>query len=367
MAFLRRSFLFACLVSAGTFAPAADDEKKAAPPSEADIRKLIADQQAAQKKALEDVDKLATHRLLREVKIESKDGKQKMQTLATDEKGTIFALVAPPRGFNSPDAKAAGEIQVMDADGKALETIAIPFHAHSLNVAPDGSLFVAGDGKVARFGKDRKQIGATVELPHIAELLKGSDALKEKAEKQVKAQKDNFANTVRQFKERLEKLEAKKPEELTKTEAAQLKNLKQNIESFKQTEKHYETITVESVLQGMMGRLRIINGIAASEKDVFIVCGETEGYGFAIWRLDTDLAHPKKIMTGVSGCCGQMDIQCCGGDLLVAENTKHRFAKYDREGKELATGGKRGKETEPGCFGGCCNPMNVKAPAAATS
>jgi hypothetical protein len=72
-----------------------------------------------------------------------------------------------------------------------------------------------------------------------------------------------------------------------------------------------------------------------------------------------DFKDAKKVMGSVSGCCGQMDIQCCGSDLLVAENTKHRFAKYDRDGKEIATGGKRGKETDPGCFGGCCNPMNV--------
>jgi hypothetical protein len=54
-------------------------------------------------------------------------------------------------------------------------------------------------------------------------------------------------------------------------------------------------------------------------------------------------------------------VQCCSNDIIVAENTRHRFAKYDRDGKELVTGGKRGKETEPGCFGGCCNPMNVRS------
>ena len=74
-----------------------------------------------------------------------------------------------------------------------------------------------------------------------------------------------------------------------------------------------------------------------------------------------DLTNAKKITANISGCCGQMDVQCCGDDIVVAENTKHRFARYDRDGKELAAGGKRGKETDPGCFGGCCNPMNVKA------
>ncbi|MFQ3593377.1 MAG: hypothetical protein SNJ82_09370, partial [Gemmataceae bacterium] len=37
--------------------------------------------------------------------------------------------------------------------------------------------------------------------------------------------------------------------------------------------------------------------------------------------------------------------------------------RYDREGKEIARHGKRGQDTDPECFGGCCNPMNLRANA----
>ena len=360
MNFLKRSLLFGCLFAAVAGARA-DDEKQNDQPTEQDIQKLIAEQQKQIQKALDEAGKLATHQLHKEVKVTSKDGKMMLQTLTSDSAGTIYALVAPPRGFSAPNTKATSEVHLLDQDGKELETLTIPFHAHSVNVGPNGVLYVAGDGKIARFGKDHKPMGEPVELQHITELLKDTTALKAKAEKQLKAQKDSFKEMVKQYKDRVDKIEAKKTEDRTKTEIAQLKSLTQVLESFKQSEKYYDTMTVDSILKDMTDRLRVINGIAVNEKDVFIVCGETEGYGFAIWRLESDLKNPKKIMSGVSGCCGQMDIQCCEKDLLVAQNTQHRFAKYDRDGKELASGGKRGKETEPGCFGGCCNPMNVRS------
>jgi hypothetical protein len=125
-------------------------------------------------------------------------------------------------------------------------------------------------------------------------------------------------------------------------------------------EKEQSKRTVEQVLDDMTGRVRVTNGLAVSEKDVFVACGDTQGYGYSIWRLTHDLKEPKKILGEIGGCCGQMDIQCHGPDVLVAENTKHQFARYDRDGKKLGAFGKRGSDTDPTCFGGCCNPMNIR-------
>ena len=102
-----------------------------------------------------------------------------------------------------------------------------------------------------------------------------------------------------------------------------------------------------------------VNAIAVSEKDVFVACSETKGYGFAVWRLDRDLGEPKKIVEGLRGCCGQMDIQAHGGDLYVAENARKRVVRYDRNGKELAAWGESERQGVVG-FGSCCNPMNIR-------
>lgn len=310
-------------------------------------------------KARKEIGKIGSHEQVKAISVSGQIPGSGLQTLTVDSRGQVLGLVAPPRQGRSV-GQVQSEIHVLDPDGVKVAVWTIPFHAHSLNCGPDGTTYVAGDAKIAKFDSQGKQLGDALELPHIADLLKDKKGLRERAEKQVKAQKESFANSTKQFKERLAKLEAKKDEDRTKSEKAQITQYKQILDSFKETEKYYESLTPESVMEGLVSRLRIINGVAISEKDVFLACGESEGYGYSVWRMDTDLKNPKRILSNIGGCCGQMDIQCCGEDILVAENTKHQFAKYDRFGKEIGRFGKNGKETEPGCFGGCCNPMNVR-------
>lgn len=326
---------------------------------ERDFQKSLKAAQAAAEKA-------ASHKLHKEVKLSGKNGNS-LQTLAVDPAGRVLALVAQPRGFSSSKKDVTSEVHVLDQDGKEVGVWTVNFHANAVNAGPDGTVYVAGDGKLAKFTKDGKPIGEVTELTFIKDMTKDTAKLKELAEKQLKLQKESFEKMVVQYKDRLAKLEEKEKkakeagEELSKTDKAQLKQFSQIVESLKQSEKFQNTQTVDQIVQSVLGRVRIINSISVNEKEMFIVCGENEGYGFGLWRMDLDLKNAKKITANMSGCCGQMDVQCCGDDVLVAENTRHRFAKYDRAGKELATGGKRGSETEPGCFGGCCNPMNVKA------
>lgn len=319
---------------------------------------LLGDPQ--EKKARETVAKVGTHTQVKAVGLRSKKGGMSLQTLTVDPEGNALALLALPRQ-QSKAKDAFSEIHKIDGQGKTLAVWTVPFHVHSLNCSKDGTLFLAGDGKVAKMGPDGKLIGSVQELPHISSLLKDQKALKAKAEKMVKDQKDSFAASVKTFKDRLDVLEKKKEEDLTKTEKAQLRQYKEIVKSYKESESYYNSLTPESVMADLTSRLRIINGVAVSDKDLFLACGEAEGYGYSIWRMDHSLSNPIRVLSNIGGCCGQMDIQCCGEDLLVAENTKHQFAKYDRFGKEMGRYGRNGKETEPGCFGGCCNPMNVRS------
>jgi hypothetical protein len=180
--------------------------------------------------------------------------------------------------------------------------------------------------------------------------------LKREKEQMVQA----YANARKSITEQLKKIEDKKPEERTKTEERQIEQFKNIIKQYEKFENEYKSRTVEQVLEQMTGRMRVVNGMAVSEKDVFIACGDV-GYGYAVWRFDADLKTAKQILSEIGGCCGQMDIQCHGPDVLVAENTKHQFTRYDREGKKIGSFGKRGLDTDPACFGGCCNPMNLRA------
>ena len=354
----RFTFLLAvaCVVAAGPRLAAQDDA--------ADIAKAQREYEAQQAKVRAELAKKATHEQTAEIKVDGANGAA-LQTLCLGADGKVFALVAPPRGFSAPAKGATGEVKVYSADGKLEASWKLDFAAHSLNAGPDGTVYVAGDARVARFGKDGKAVGAPAELSYITDLLKDKDALRAKAEVSLKREKElmakSMADAKKQFAEQVAKLEAKAEADRTKTEQRQLSQYKSILKSYEQNENFYAKRTVEDVMSGLIGRLRIVNGIAVSESHVFVACGEAEGYGYAVWRMDRELKNAKQILSGIGGCCGQMDIQVQGGDLLVAENTRHQFARYDRDGKKLGSFGRRGQDTDPACFGGCCNPMNVRA------
>lgn len=385
MRYASRLFLSAAVAVAGTFA-IADDVKPSTAAKKADDRKvekkddkkkeekkqLTEEEQAeleykkyleAQAKALAEMAKLASHEQTVEVRVVGSDNKTRLQTLTMTADNRVLALVATPRGFGAPLKNAKAEVQSFDLSGKKLDTWPLSFHAHSIGAAADGTVYVAGNGMVARFDKAGKPIGEAEELPHITELFKDKEALRKKAEEQLKKEKEQnavmFKQIIKQSEDRIKKLEAVKPEERTKSQSQQLKQAQMLLTTYQNMEKEGNSRTVEQVIANMTGRVRIINSIAVSEKDVFIACGETAGWGYVVWRFDRDMKNPCQILKGLGGCCGQMDVQISGSDIIVAENTKHQFARYDREGKKLGSYGKRGTDTDPAAFGSCCNPMNT--------
>ena len=106
-------------------------------------------------------------------------------------------------------------------------------------------------------------------------------------------------------------------------------------------------------------RKRAVTGIAATKQDLFVACPAVEGYGYCVWRMDHDLGNPVRIADGLRGCCGQLDIQAYDGDVYVAENSRMRVVRYDRDGEEISSWGKKARKDIVG-FGSCCNPMNLR-------
>lgn len=304
-----------------------------------------------------------THKVVASVDVKGEKGLT-LQTICLDGKGRVVGLVAPPKPYGPPVKGATAEVHVFDADGKPVKNWKVDFHATAVNAGPDGYIYVAGDAKIAKFDSDGKQVGETAELPHVAAIMKDKEGLKAKAEAQLKREKEQmvqvYANARKSVAEQIKQIEDKKPEDRSKTEERQLEQFKSILKQYEKIENDYKSRTVEQVIEAMTGRMRVANGMAVSEKDVFVACGDV-GYGYAVWRFSKDLKDPKQILTEIGGCCGQMDIQCHGPDVLVAENTKKQFARYDREGKKLGAYGKGGPDTDPKCFGSCCNPMNIRA------
>ena len=72
----------------------------------------------------------------------------KLQTLAVGPDGMVYALLGSDRyGQKVPK----GEIQVYDATGQKVRGWKVDFQGQAINCASDGTVYVAGDGKLAVF------------------------------------------------------------------------------------------------------------------------------------------------------------------------------------------------------------------------
>ena len=301
----------------------------------------------------------ASHEQVAAVEVRGKSGST-LQTLAATPDGKIVGLVAPPRNAAigvAGKGRSSSEVCVLDSEGKELARWTLSFTGQAIGVGPDGTIYVAGDGRLAKYDAAGKLL-ADGDVPHLAEVLKDKDALRKKAEEQLKQEQASFLNSKKLYEQIVRQLEENK--ERTPTEESQLKSYKTYLENFDTQAAARNTRKLDDVVKQITGRLRTINGIAPTEKDVYIACGELVGFGFAIWRMDADLTNPTRVLGPVSGCCGQMDIQASGDHFYLSENTKKRVAQYDRQGKLVSSFGKSGRASEGLSFGGCCNPMNCR-------
>lgn len=323
----------------------------------------------------------ATHKQKTIVTVVSPGSREKLEDFCIDAKGRILALLGPADANQFavpvPDAEsvkkaapeAVSEVRVYAADGKLVEQWPVGFTGQAINTAPDGTILIGGDGKVARFSADGKRL-YEAESPQMTYISKNPDDMRERAEEQLKSDRLLYADQLKQFEEQLAELKAtkkdeKKPADKPKPaegeEAVQFgeQQLEQIVNSYKSMVQNLEKKTVDQVLQEVLARAKRTHSITASDKDVFVSCPALAGYGFGVWRTDEKFGQAKEIVKSLSGCCGQMDVQCCNGELYVCENSRHRVLRFDRNGKQIAQFGKRDRTGEGENFGGCCNPMNL--------
>jgi hypothetical protein len=108
----------------------------------------------------------------------------------------------------------------------------------------------------------------------------------------------------------------------------------------------------------MTDRKARIASISTDGSFIYVAVPALVGYGFEVWKMDGEFESGEKIVSGLRGCCSQMDVQACQNGIFVAENSRHRVVHYDRDGKEVTAWGQRDRKGVDG-FTSCCNPMNV--------
>lgn len=331
-----------------------------------------------------------THTQATYIKVKAGTTGHSLQTFCLGMNGNVLAVVGPPRyfapGSNAAKASRTGTVQAFDSAGELLRSWKVPFAPQAINVGPEGTVYVAGDGRIARFDADGKLLG-NQELPHIAAITSDTDELRKQAEQQLEQSKKQYTSILKQYETQRDRLiqrekeqaeqekklaerkktqgdktpdAAKQPRRRTRSPQFAKAQFDVQIQAFQEQLQKLNDTSVDSMVEQMVRNLKAVNALAISDKDVFVVCRQLKGYGYSIWRMTPDLDEPKEIVTGLSGCCGQMDIQCHNGEVWAAENSKHRLCAFDRDGKRLASWGKSDRNGAGECFGGCCNPMNLR-------
>ncbi|QDV19180.1 SMP-30/Gluconolaconase/LRE-like region [Gimesia panareensis] len=255
-----------------------------------------------------------------------------------------------------------GEIRVFDPDGKLLETWKVPIGPEAINVDEDGTVYVAGSGKLLKLDSHGK-ILVTKEAPH-AKAVKASNAkLREQVVQQMKSRSSAVSSMIPRLENMIKQLKDK-DKKLTEQDEKRIVSYERILKQYKlmakaeEKQKEPTDAQIDAQVAAMSKRKMRVSSLSANEKEIFIACSAIKGYGYDVWRMDKDFGNPSVVVTGLRGCCGQMDVQCCEDGIFVAENSRHRVNHYDRTGKLLKHWGKRDRNGVEG-FGSCCNPMNV--------
>jgi hypothetical protein len=390
---MRRLPIFLSIAASGLVVP---ETTRAADPPAASV--TISFGLAAPAEAAPEASKQPTsHREASRVVLRDKKNSRNLQTFCIGPDGRLFGVVAKSF-YDGAESAEGGEIRVLDASGKETATWTTKFTPQRIAAAPDGSIFIGGSGRLLQLTADGMSV-AEVESPHLKVVLADKATLRKAAEeqhaenvRQYEDQLKSFDEQVKDLKERLKKEEEskKKPgdkdakkngdKNAEKPAAAASSifgffsssgdddsgSLKSQLEQFQQIQNSYKQMldrekkkTLEDVEREIASRLQRIHGVAASADAVYVATAMSKGYGYAVWKMNRDFGDAKEIISGLSGCCGQIDIQCKGKELFVAENSRHRVVRYDADGKKLGAWGKRDRDGAAGGFGGCCNPMNL--------
>ncbi len=268
------------------------------------------------------------------------------------EYGAVNALI---QAFTK---QTPNELIWLDAQGQVIRIAPLSFLPAAVNVAPDGMVFVVGDGKIAQFSADGKLV-ADVESPHAAAVVTDrarlENDIRARREQELKSLRENVTATEEATKVLQEKPESQRTEE----EKSELEMYKQSAASLKVYVEQQEKQPLQAYIEAALTEIRQVHRVAASDKELFIVTRQMGGYGFAVWRMNRDFTDAKQIIDGLAGCCGQMDVQVHNDTLFVAENARHRVGQYDRDGNQVTSFGSATRDDVLKGFGSCCNPMNT--------
>jgi hypothetical protein len=275
-----------------------------------------------------------------------------------------------------------GEIRVFEADGSYVESWSLPIMAEAVNVrASDGTVFVAGNGQLAKLSATGNLI-AKADAPHVTAL--DTDALRKQVVEQAQQMEGVYKRQVEMYDQQVERMAKLVADAEAKIEAAKadagedVAMLEQQVAQYKT---QHEAMTqmrdtwkeriagmdftlndeqIDAQVKASIQRKREVASVSAVGDKVYLATNDSAGYGFSVWMTSDSFAEATKVVGGLRGCCGQMDVQASADGIYVAENARHRVACFDDAGELTREwGGRISDDSDLDGFGSCCNPMNL--------
>jgi len=264
-----------------------------------------AEQQAAARAREKDTSWKPSCKEVNVIQITERGNSEALRNFCLNKDGNLLVCYA-----GSGNAKNASGLRVYSPKGELVKTLPLEIQPNAVCVAPDGSIFAAGEGRLLKLDATGKVL-ASVDSPVAHETViitkETEDMVKEMAQQ-----------TKRPFRE-------------------ELASMKTNLENRRAT----------------------VTGLAVTDQDVFMAVPAPGDFSYRVYRFNHALAEPKLVVEKLRGCCGQMDIQSHDGKLWIPHNARHTVEQRDRDGKELSKFGKAGR-VKASDFGGCCEPKNLR-------
>jgi len=307
---------------------------------------------------------VATHIQVGKIDICSADKTLGLNAFCLDSSGNILAAVGKSTnayGRKEKDEKLEAGIRVFNSSGEMTNYWPLEFSPQAIGYGDDDFIYVGGEGKIAKLNREGK-VQKVMDAPNLGNREEMVASLKKQQIENQKRLVKTYTTMIERLEKQvasLEEIEADDEKEMTKVQKNRLKQNRQMVKTYKNlVETQSKAEVSDAMIQSMIERKSKISSISATDGSVYVACAATEGYGFEVWRTTKEFEKPEKLIKGLSGCCGQMDVQVRQDGIFVAENSRHRVVHYDLKGKQVKTFGKRDAKGENG-FGSCCNPMNV--------
>ena len=312
----------------------------------------------------------ASHKQSRMFKPEHEGQTIPLHTFCLDNEGRLLAGVG---GHQTSYVYEDGEAKLVEQDGQALIQVysheqellseyPIDITPTAVNVDNSGNIFVGGDGKVLKLSPEG-QVQIVADSPALADVDKLRETIRENLQQQYDEIVESTKSQVESLQKRIAKIEETAEEDRSRRQKIQLKSFQQTLEMMESQQEQMASFykpTDERIDQSV-AQSKEIRSIAINDNHVYVTCVTPGSFGYEIWRMSRDLTEPKQVLEDMSGCCGQLDIQAEGDSFYVAENTRFRVTRYDRDGKKVSEFGRNSNRgDDQSGFGSCCNPMNIR-------